>query len=332
MSTIRLSAVVCALGATVAACSSSTLNGVTPGAANLNQTAIHDAIGWIGAASHISSQRGWIADVKTRNLLYVSDYQGGAIDIFSVPKYSLVGQITDGISEPEGIATDKNGNLYVANLTANTITVYKPGTTSPSLTLTESGGPTAVAVGENGYVYASDYQGGIDVYPPGATLPTRRLTNPALRYGATGVDVGASNSVYATGFSSRSSTGPAVVKFARARGCGMNLGLTGLVFPFGVIIDKDNNRIVTDAGSYYGQGAILIYRPRHRSPSGTITVPGPAHSAINKREDLLYVPQGHYGYFGVNLYAYPKLTLVTTIPVGEHFLGGAALGPAPTPR
>jgi|HubBroStandDraft_5_1064220.scaffolds.fasta_scaffold44702_1 hypothetical protein len=280
------------------------------------------------------TQRGgsWmLPEAKSKKRLYVSDYQGGSIDIFSVPKYSLVGQITDGIYDPEGLATNKIGDLYVANLAANTITVYKPGTTSPSLTLTESGGPTDVAVGKNGYVYAGDYGGGIDVYPPGATSPIRRLTNAALRYGVTGVGVGASNSVYATGFSNRNSTGPAMVKFAHAHGSGSNLGLTGLVFPFGVIIDKNDNLVVTDAGYYYGQGAILVYPSGQKSPSEKTTMPNPAHSAINKPENLIYVPEGHYGYNGVNVYDYPSLTLVTTIPTGEHFLGGAALSPAPTP-
>ena len=30
-------------------------------------------------------------------------------------KGSLVGQITDGIDQPEGLAVDTKGNLYVAN-------------------------------------------------------------------------------------------------------------------------------------------------------------------------------------------------------------------------
>jgi sugar lactone lactonase YvrE len=268
---------------------------------------------------------------KKKKLLYVSyysDYGEGTsiVDIFSVPKYSMVGQITDGISASQGLATDNNGNLYVANLGGNTITVYKPGATSPSLTLTESNGPLDVAVGKNGYVYASDYQGGIDVYAPGATSPIRRLTSPFFPYRVTGVGVDASNNVYATGGSVGSSSSyadPAVVRFAHARGSGTNLGLTGLVFPAGVIIDKNNNLVVSDEGG----SEILIYRPRQTSPSGTMTVPSPIRSAINKPENLIYVPESNSNY-GVGVYDYPSGTLVTTIPIGGPPTG-AALSPAP---
>ena len=244
-----------------------------PGAPNQTQGAMSDAIGLSGAPSRTSTLRSWISSrAKHKKLLYVSVYGRGVIDIFAVPKYSLVGQITDGINGPEGLAIDNNGNLYVANFAGNTITVYERGTTSPSRTLTESGGPTDVAVDEIGYVYASDYEGGIDVYPSGATLPIRRLTNPAVRYGVTAVGISASNSVYATGFSSPNSTGPAVVKFAHASGAGKRVHLKGLVFPFGVIIDANNDLVVTDSGPYYGQGAVLIYPPGKRSPSEKITL------------------------------------------------------------
>ena len=172
---------------------------------------------------------------KKKKLLYVSDAGEEAIDIFSVPKYSFVGQITDGITSPDGLTTDRHRNLYVANQNG-TITVYPPGATTPSLTLTDSDGPLDVAVGRNGYVYAGDLKGGINVYPPGATSPIRRLRSPALRYRVTGVAMGASNNLYVTSLK-RVSSGPAVVKFANARGAGKNLGLTGLDYPAGVIDD-----------------------------------------------------------------------------------------------
>ena len=61
-----------------------------------------------------------------------------------------------------------------------------------------------------------------------------------------------------------------------------------------------------------------------------LTLPGPIHSAFNNPENLLYVPQGQFGYFGVGVYDYPSLALVTTIPI-EDYPGGAALSPAPMP-
>jgi serine/threonine-protein kinase len=159
------------------------------------------------------------------NLLYASDAHQNVVDVFSVPGYSMVGQITDGINQPEGLATDSNGNLYVANLTGDTITVYRPGTTSPSLTLTESDGPLDVAIATNGYVYAGDDGGGIDVYPPGATSPSTRLTNSVFSRVA-GVRVDTSNNVYAAG--DIGATTGVVIEFVNGSGSGMNLGLSGL--------------------------------------------------------------------------------------------------------
>jgi sugar lactone lactonase YvrE len=258
---------------------------------------------------------------KKRKLLYVSDEGQSIIEIFSVPKYKMVGEITSGLNEPEGIATDKKGNLYVSNLGANTVTVYKPGKTIPSLTLTESNGPDDVAVGSNGYVYAADVAGGIDVYPPGATSPSNRLTNSYLSSGALGVGVDASNNVYASGVGPY---GAAVVEFANASGSGTNLNLSGLEAPAGVLIDNNNDVVVSD----FFVGAILIYPPGQTSPSSTISVSSPERSGINKAENEIYPPEANN--YAVGVYDYPSGNLVTTISIGS-FTAGTALSPAPVP-
>lgn len=265
---------------------------------------------------------------KSKKLLYVSKEAQNIVDVFSVPKYSMVGKITHGIYTPEGLATDKNGNLYVSNTYGYTVTVYKPGATSPSLTLSEPYAPLDVAVGSNGYVYAADGAGGVDVYPPGDTSPSTRLTNSALS-SAYGVGVDASNNVYVDGFGAGYTA--VVVEYANGSGSGTNLGLTGLEWPNGVIIDNNNGPrrrphiIVTD----YDLSEILIYRPGQTTPSRTIAAPGAWHSAINKAENLIYVPKSNSS---VGVYDYPSGTLVTTIPVGGSSpTTGAAVSPALAP-
>ncbi len=325
MQTIRLFGISCVLGIAVAACSSSNaLTGASPGSANQPQGVMRHGIGPNGVPSHISGLRGWMSPdrkKKKKQLLYVSDEAQGIIDVFSVPSYSEVGQITSGIDQPEGIATDKKGNLYVSNLSGGTVTVYKPGGTSPSLTLTESDGPDDVAVGSNGYVYAGDDGGGIDVYPPGATSPSSRLTNSDLDEGVFGVGVDASNNVYAAGYGS---PGPAVVEFANASGSGTNLGLTGIEGPTGVLIDKHNDVVVSD----FDLSEVLVYPPGQTSPSATISATDTDRSAVNEKEKKIYVPEGPN--YQVGVYDYPKGTAVTTITIGS-FASGAALSPAPKP-
>lgn len=259
-------------------------------------------------------------ETAQKGLLYASDARQNVVDVFSVPDYSMVGQITDGINQPEGLAVDGSGNLYVANVTGDTITVYQPGTTSPSLTLTESDGPLDVAVASNGYVYAGDHGGGLDVYPPGATSPSTRLTN-SLFSRAAGVGVDESNNVFAAG--DIGATRGVVIEFVNGSGSGTNLGLTGLVEPTGVIVDKNNNLIISN----FKRRKIFIYPPGQTSPSGKIGVPFPDRSAINQAENKIYVPEGDRNRVGV--FTYPAGKLVTTIPIGA-FASGAALSPAPT--
>jgi hypothetical protein len=88
-----------------------------------------------------------------------------SVEVFSLtatgnvpPMRTLVGTQT-GLSLPVGIQQDSQGNLYVANRTGSTVTVYPPlasGNVSPTRTLTASGMSSpqglAVAVGDDIYV------------------------------------------------------------------------------------------------------------------------------------------------------------------------------------
>jgi hypothetical protein len=309
----------------IVACSS---NGPVAGAnpAALSQLAADGrAIGPNGVTPHRSANRhGWMKPNKSAARLYVSDEGDDVVDVFSVPGYSLVGQITDGVSQPEGLATDKNGYLYVSNLDGDTVTIYPPNSTSPSLTLTESNQPDDVAVTTKAYVLAGDLDGGVDVYPPGATSPSRRLTNSALSGDVFGVGADAKSNAYAAGNMSASGYPPAIVEFKKLKGAGTNLDLSDLTDPTGVLIDKSSNVVVSD----YGGDDILIYPPGSTSPSSTISVDTPDRSAVNKAENLIYVPQGIYD--DVDVLDYPSGTSVTTVPIGG-FTTGAALAPAPNP-
>jgi hypothetical protein len=55
--------------------------------------------------------------------------------------------ITDGIRFPRALAIGPQGNLYVSNLYENTVTVYKPGQSSPFLTIRPPvGAPVALTL------------------------------------------------------------------------------------------------------------------------------------------------------------------------------------------
>jgi hypothetical protein len=61
-------------------------------------------------------RRTWISpDIhRARKVLFVSDVTAGDVDMFSLPDLTLKGTIT-GFAEPQGMCSDKNGNVWVAD-------------------------------------------------------------------------------------------------------------------------------------------------------------------------------------------------------------------------
>jgi len=82
-------------------------------------------------------------------LIFVSDYQDNAVWWFDV-KGEELGSIS-GLSNPQGMATDKKANLYVANTGASTVLIYASPYTEGPTTLAVSGWyPVDVAQFNNG--------------------------------------------------------------------------------------------------------------------------------------------------------------------------------------
>ena len=83
---------------------------------------------------------------------------GNVVDVFPKGSTSPSRQITDGISNPLGAAIDAKGDLYVSNSPA-AITVYPPGASSPSQTITGGGmsAPFGLAFDKNGNLFIADF-------------------------------------------------------------------------------------------------------------------------------------------------------------------------------
>jgi sugar lactone lactonase YvrE len=73
---------------------------------------------------------------------------GAGVTEYTAGLGKRVRAITDGISSPQALVTDAVGNLYVANNYPDSVTVYAPGATEPSETITQGVYfPNALAIG-----------------------------------------------------------------------------------------------------------------------------------------------------------------------------------------
>ena len=131
-------------------------------------------------------------------LIYMSSWgTASVVDVLAM-NGQQVGQITNGLLEPQGIFIDKTGSLWVAN--TQNVVVYPRGALSPSTTLTDPVGfPVDVTVCPNGTAYVADLydmsnsnHASIQVYAKGSTTPTGNLDyataerNPFLTCDAAG--------------------------------------------------------------------------------------------------------------------------------------------------
>jgi hypothetical protein len=92
----------------------------------------------------------WMApDIKGQSLLYVTDFSGGEVFVYSYPQGKLVGQLT-GLNEPNGACVDKTGDVWIADTGASKIVEYKHGGKWPIKTLDDAGNlPLGCAVNPN---------------------------------------------------------------------------------------------------------------------------------------------------------------------------------------
>ncbi len=191
-----------------------------------------------------------------KELVYVSTSttSAGAVDVYSSEGQGQapIETITDGISVPQGLAVDSNDNLYVANSGNNTVTVYPPDTTTPTVTYsTGVSVPYGVAVGSDGTVYIANETGSasgtgsVTEYPSGSMTPNLTISLP-YKY-AFNVALDSSNHLYVSWFS-LSSYSAEIYEYpteGSSSGQNLNLALPTYIFPaYAIAFDPSGNLIV----------------------------------------------------------------------------------------
>ncbi len=214
----------------LAACSAASTVTPSPGSAGGNSMAargehVVQAGGAVyrfgGMVRPSSSNPGWIShEAVLKPILYAASYNGGFVNIYPAGgnNQAPIGQLTSGLTSPQGVAVDKYHRLWVANTNAFNVVAFKRGETTPFRTLSDPNYyPTSVAVDSNNTVYAANAEsttgppGNITVWAHGSTTPTATLTDPSFEI-VTNIGVDAKNNVYVSYIPT--SGPPALMKFA----------------------------------------------------------------------------------------------------------------------
>jgi hypothetical protein len=266
---------------------------------------------------------GWLSEeaMTPEAIVYVTDDVANAVYIYKAKLPTApIGTITKGLSEPLGNFVDAGGNLYVANIGTNSVTVYPPGKTAPSKTYTSGlTGPIGVAVGSDGTIYVSEFESNEVVeYYKGKTTPSLTLSVNEPE----GVALDASNNLYV---SYNGGSGGAVLKFKPKAKTGTDLGIS-VEFTGDVKLNKKNDIILEDQIAQ----TVNFYKPGATSPYQTIAVGADAYKlALNSYETSVYVATVNPA---VNIYGFATGKLTGSITSGLQSAFGVSLSPAAPPE
>ena len=217
----------------------------------------------------LQSKVGWLSPQakSCKQQLFVSSYRLNYVDIYCVAgnrhNQAPIGEITDGINEPEGAVTDSKGNLYVTNTGSSTVTEYAAGTTSVAFTYSQDlSAPAGVAVDAKQNVYVSNLgSGAVTVFPQGKNTATKELTGIPFPID---VALDAKGNLYVTSYTTSFSNG-IIIEYAPGSTKGTTLGMT-VGGPGGITLDKSGDIVTADQRL----PGVLVFPPvkrRRRRPS-----------------------------------------------------------------
>jgi len=143
----------------------------------------------------ISHRANWINPDKKKkkaSLLYISDYGAGVVYFYNYTPGKIgteAGSISSGISGPQGLCSDKKGDVYISNTNDSTVLEYGHGSTTLKNTLSASGQyPVGCAVSTKGNVAVTNIEsteggeGNVLVFTKGKGTPKSYTCGDLDRY------------------------------------------------------------------------------------------------------------------------------------------------------
>lgn len=225
--------------------------------------------------------------------LYVSGNLSNNVVIYDLGQksYPKVGEIDTGISSPGGIALDKKGNLYVANLSGS-VTIYPPGGTSPNATLTDQlSTPESVALDPSGDLYVCNRGSSpsIVVFHSGKMKAAKVITNQLIQ-SPTQIQFDSQGNL----FYADAATGVSELPAGSGSQDMVSLHLQDLQRVDGIALDPtDGNFFVSTYGNQLD--GVLVFAPHFRKPLRQLEDSAGADfsNAGSPNRQYIYVPN-HY--------------------------------------
>ncbi len=239
-----------------------------------------------GAVLYPPAGPGWFVKPNfPERLVYVA--AGNAIAIFPEKGQhkTPLGEITTGVSSAYGVCFDREGDLYVANQYGNTVTMYPPGTTSPSRTYSGSlSRPLYPLVDSYGRLWVSNANNGTVVeFSRDGSHVKQVLQTPG--YEADGMDFDSKGDLFVAYRTSPKAQG-SIEEFPAGSKTGTILGMT-LNQPQSVIVMPTGTILAVETG---GTNRIDVFPPGYTSPVlevGTHQVP--TQLAVTAAYNSVYV-------------------------------------------
>lgn len=249
---------------------------------------------------------GWLSAAATAgsHVIYSGNYDDSTITIY--PSKGInpppIGTISTGLTNPERLFVDKSLKLYASDEGSPTsIVVYKPGKTSPSLSITDGVDyPTGVTVGADGTVYSANTGNEtVTEYPKGKTAPS--LTVSLDNETPENLAVDGSDNLYIQYFGGTLGSGVIEVPPGQTSGTDLNLVIGSAS---ALSVDEAGNIVIIDQGD----SSLDVFPPGQTSPSKTLALGGyPFEMSMNKAEKQVFVSNDLGTPFEIQVVDYPKL-------------------------
>jgi sugar lactone lactonase YvrE len=179
--------------------------------------------------------------------------------------------ITQGINDPDALAFDSQGNLYVANWFGNTVTVYSPA--GDLIRTIQDGvyGPESIALDSKDSLYVADGAGGygmtVTVYAPNST---KRLATIVSGHGPASLALNTTGELFVANADSNTET---AYQHEGTRDYPLLFKIGNVGNPRNVLVDRSNNvyLLCCSNRNRYGDQEVIVYPPGSTKPLRTIT-------------------------------------------------------------